>query len=972
MNINDKKYGFTLIEKQYVEELNSTAHVFRHDSGAELLHLENDDNNKVFTISFRTPPENSKGIPHILEHSVLCGSRKYPCKEPFVELLKGSMNTFLNAMTFSDKTVYPVASTNEKDFVNLMDVYLDAVLYPKIYDKPEIFMQEGWHYDLEDPKDEIIYKGVVYNEMKGAFSSPEQVLFRHIQHSLFPEHTYGVESGGDPKNIPQLSYEEFIEFHKKYYHPSNSKILIYGDGSVEDRLKFLHEEYLNEFSKIEINSDVPYVTSIGQKKSIEYHYPISAEEDHTEKTYLSLNYVIGTSEDLELGMAFSMLDYILMESSAAPLKNKLNESRLGKDVFGMYNNQLKQPTYSIVVKNSEKSKINELKKLVQDTLQSIVKNGLDKKLVEAAINSTEFNLREADFGSYPKGLVYFMQILGYWNYYDDPVQALEYEKRLQNIKSALTTDYFEQLIQKFFLENKHCNQLILSPQKNLAEENSQKEKEDLVSFKQSLSEKQISEIVARTQVLKEMQITPDTPEDLATIPTLEISDLNEKSEELPIEIKEENGVKTLLHDIHTSGITYLKLFFDSTVIPQEDLQYLPLLSLLLGDINTKKYTYSELSNEINIHTGGLGIAATNVVKHNDESVYFPKFVVKGKSTQPKLVKLLELMEEIIHNTVFDDKNRIRELIQESKSRQEMSITQAGHSVAMSRLFSYFSQSGAYNETTSGLSYYKFISDIEKNYEDKYDAFVKKLEDIYQKVFHRENMIISVTHSKEDHRNFLQAFQPFVTQINSEEIKKNHYEFELSEKNEGLLTPANVQYVAKGYNFRKSGYNYSGGMTVFSRIAGLDYLWNRIRVQGGAYGAFSVVSRSGNMFFGTYRDPNLQESLEVFDQIADYYKSFESDDKEMTKYIIGTVSQLDTPLSPRAKGSLAATRYITHMTQDDVQHTREEVLNTTPEEIREIASMIETLMKQNRYCVLGNENRIKTDQKLFDDLVKVFE
>lgn len=972
MKLNETKYGFTLTEEKYVNEINSVVRIFRHDTGAELMHIENDDENKVFSISFRTPPADSKGIPHILEHSVLCGSRKYPTKEPFVELLKGSLKTFLNAMTFSDKTVYPVASTNEKDFVNLMNVYLDAVLHPRIYEQPEILMQEGWHHELDNKDSEITLKGVVYNEMQGAFSSPEQILFRNIQHSLFPDHVYGVESGGDPDEIPNLTYDEFIEFHKRYYHPSNAKIFVYGDGNFEDRLKFIHEEYLNEFTAINIDSAIPLLESFKNADDVELNYPISAEENEQEKTYLSMNYVIGDSDDLELGMAMGMLEYMLMESSAAPLKKALLESRLGKDVFGSYNNHLRQPFFSIVMKNSERERKEEFSDLVRNTLQKIVKTGLDKKLIEAAINISEFHLREADFGSFPKGLVYFMQAANTWNYDSDPVKPLEYETQLANIKSALTTSYFEDMIVKYLLNNDHQNVLILSPEKNLAEVKAEKTKADLADLKKNMSDEEIEDVIRQTEKLKLRQATPDSPEDLAKIPSLTLSDIKREADEILINEKTENGIKVLTHDAFTGGIVYVKMYFDTTVVSQEDIQYLPLLSQLLGEISTENFHYSDLSNEINIHTGGISISAGNFVKDGDDSVYYPKMIVKGKVLQAKLPKLLELTEEIINHTIFDDKDKIREIIQELKSRQEMSISQAGHSVASSRLFSYFSQSGKYSELTSGLSYYKFMSDIEKNFDDIYDNLVKKLVQLYNQIFTKHNLLVSVTQPEEDYSGFIAEFNQLSEKLNSNELSQHTYSFELSSKNEGLLTPANVQYVAQGFNFRNLGYKYNGSMAVFSGIAGLDYLWNRIRVQGGAYGAFSAFSRSGNVFMGTYRDPNLSESLNAFDEMADYYRNFEADEKEMGKYIIGTISQLDSPLTPSMKGSIAATRYIGHISQDDIQQNRDEVLNTRAEHIKEIAEMVDKLMKENRYCVLGNENRIKAESNLFDELVKVFE
>ena len=972
MMINKKKYGFTLLEKRNVAEINSMVRLFRHDSGAELLHIENDDDNKVFAITFRTPPANSKGIPHILEHSVLCGSRKYPIKEPFVELLKGSLKTYLNAMTFADKTMYPVASTNEKDFVNLMDVYLDAVFYPNIYQQPQILMQEGWHHELTKKDDEITLKGVVYNEMQGVFSSPEEVLFSNIQHSLFPNHVYGFESGGDPDDIPNLSYEEFIDFHKCYYHPSNSRIFLYGDGSIENRLKFIHKEYLRKFTKSAIDSHIPLVNSYDNPDEIEKRYSISADENEKEKTYLSMNFVTGDSNDLELSMAMGILEYILMESPAAPLKNTLLESRLGKDVFGSNNNHLRQPFFSIIVKNSESGRKTKFSNLVFNTLKKIAKNGIDKKLVEAAINITEFHLREADFGSYPKGLVYCMQVMNTWNYDSNPIKPLQYEASLKKIKLALTTDYFEKLINKYLINNAHRNMLILSPEKNLAEKKAEKILSEMAALKQGLSENDVKKMISQTKSLKRKQSTPDSPEDLAKMPSLSLDDIKREAEILPMEVKTESGVTVLIHDILTSGISYVKLYFDTTVIPQDKIQYLQVLSNLLGEISTEKYHYSDLSNEIDIHTGGIGVAASNYIEAGDDSTYCPKMVVKGKALSKNLPQLFEFMEEIINHTKFDEKDRIREVIQESKSRKEMFISQSGHSVASSRLFSYFSQSGKYNEITAGLSYYKFISDLERNFDEKYDGLVETLKQIKGDIFNQDNLLVSVTQPGNDYPAFSGSFAAFFERLRSVNLVKHDYQFALSSKNEGLLTPANVQYVAKGFNFKHLGYKYTGSMAVFSGIAGLDYLWNRIRVQGGAYGAFAVFSRSGNVFIGSYRDPNLRESLDAFDQMADHYRRFSPEEKEMSKYIIGTISQLDSPLTPSMKGSIAASRYISNISQEDIQRNRDEVLNTSCEQVRDIAEILDVMMQKNRYCVLGNENRIKEETELFGELVNVFE
>ena len=461
--------GFILVREENIKEVNSIARIFEHEkTGARLLHMENDDTNKVFSIGFKTPPEDSTGVMHILEHSVLCGSRKFPTKEPFVELVKGSLNTFLNAMTFSDKTIYPIASQNEKDFFNLMDVYLDAVFYPNIYKTKEILMQEGWHYDLEKKEDELTYKGVVYNEMKGAFSSPEGILMRKIQETLFPDNTYSNESGGDPKYIPDLTYEQFIDTHKKYYHPSNSYIFLYGDMNLEKCLKFINEEYLADFDRKEIDAEIKPQEKYNSIKDVEYIYSISEEDDDSEKTFLALNYVTGRSTDEEVYMDLNLLEYILLEAEGAPLKKALLDAEIGKDVFGSFDGGILQPVFSIIAKNSDVSKKEEFRKVVYDTLNDIVKNGIDKKLIEGCINAFEFRLREADTGGYPKGLVYYMNAMDSWLYGGDPLMHIKYEHAIENVKKSLNTNHFEELIKKYMLDNTHASLLTLKPEKGLA------------------------------------------------------------------------------------------------------------------------------------------------------------------------------------------------------------------------------------------------------------------------------------------------------------------------------------------------------------------------------------------------------------------------------------------------------------------------------------------------------------------------
>ncbi|MBW9156139.1 insulinase family protein [Clostridium tagluense] len=971
--IGSTYHGFKLIQEKNIEELNSVTRLFEHEkSGARLLHLENDDDNKVFSIGFRTPPKSSNGLPHILEHSVLCGSRKFPTKEPFVELIKGSLNTFLNAMTFSDKTIYPLASKNEKDFFNLMDVYLDAVFYPNLYSQREILMQEGWHYELENKEDKLSYKGVVYNEMKGAFSSPEGCLMRKIQESLFPDTSYGVESGGDPEFIPDLTQEEFVEFHKKYYHPSNSYIFLYGDGNIDKELQFISEKYLNDFDRISVDSAIQLQKPFSSMSELKIDYPISSEDDEKDKSFLSMNFVSGDNiSQPELHLAFEILEYLLLESAAAPLKRALVEADLGKDVFGSFDNSILQPVFSIVVKNSNEAKKEEFKEIVYTTLKNLVKDGIDKKLIEACINITEFKLREADLGGFPKGLFYYITSMDSWLYDKDPTMHLEYESYLSKIKAALTTNYFENLIEKYLINNTHSSMVILNGKKGLAEQKSKAVEEKLARYKASISDSEIEKIVQETKALKERQMTPDTVEVLETIPLLERSDIETTVEHLPLKEKDENGVKVLSHNIFTNKIAYINILFDAKKVDMELLPYVTLLSTLLGRVSTESTNYPDLSNEINIHTGGIHFTTEVYGDNENFEKYSPKLVVKSKALVPKLPKLFDIMAEIINTTKFDEKKRLKELIQQLKSRQEMKILDRGHMAAAGRLTSYFSPASAYIEKTTGVSFYEFINDIERNFDNKADEIIENLNKVSKLIFNKNNLIVSITGEEDIYTAFAAELPKIISILGQEELPDAKYDFALNKNNEGLLSSSDVQYVAKGYNFIKQGYAYSGKMLVLKTIASLDYLWNRVRVQGGAYGGFANLARSGNIVFVSYRDPNVSETLKAYDGICDYIGSFEASEREMTKYIIGTISELDSPLTPSMKGERATAYYIRGISEAQRQMERDEVLSTKSEDIKSFKSLLDDIIKENCFCVLGNENKLKDNKDIFTSLVNVF-
>lgn len=973
LELHKNYHGFTLMQEKQITEINSLARVFEHDkSGAKLLQLENDDDNKVFSVTFRTPPEDNTGLPHILEHSVLCGSRKFPSKEPFVELIKGSLNTFLNAMTFPDKTMYPVASMNEKDFYNLMDVYMDAVFYPNIYKYKEILMQEGWHYELENKEDELIYKGVVYNEMKGAFSSPESVLMRKIQDTLFPDTPYGLESGGDPDYITDLTQEQFEAFHSRYYHPSNSYMFLYGDGNILEQLQFINDNYLEDFDRQNADSELPIQQPIGKLKEFELEYPISADESEEEKVYMGLNFVIGTAKDSELYLAMEVLEHLLLATPAAPLKKALIEAEIGKDVFGQLDNGILQPTFSVIVKNTDMHKKEAFKTVFEETLKKLVKEGIDKKLVEASINIKEFQLREAEFRGYPKGLIYNIKCLDSWLYSEEPFIHLEYEAALEQIKSALTTNYFEQLIEKYLLNNNHSSLLILKPKKGLSEERESNLKKKLADYKNGLTGEDLVQIIDQTEKLKERQDSPDSPEALESIPLLQLSDINPKAEKLPLEVKAEKDQKLLFHPVFTNNIGYVQLLFDTTAVKQDQVQYVALLSDILGKISTEKYHYSELSKEINIHTGDIRFIVQVYGDKNDYTKYSPKLTIKAKALMDKLPKMFELIEEITNSTKLDEKRRLREIIREVKSRIEMRLINDGHMTSAKRLLSYFSNQSKYIELLTGIEYFKFLSDIDKQFDSKSDQVLQNLQQVYHAIFNKNNLLTSITCDEKDYQRFLPSFEKYADSLTDNRLEYNVYSFELSKQNEGLLTQSNVQYVAKGYNFVELGYQYTGTLQVLKSIARYDYLWNNIRVKGGAYGAMAGFERSGNLFFVSYRDPNLKETIKVYDGFEKYLNNFDVDNREMTKYIIGTMSGVDTPLTPSMKGERAAEYYIRNISYEDIQSEREEILKTGKEDIRALAKLVGDAMKQDRYCTLGNEAKIKQNKELFSSLINVLE
>lgn len=976
MKVNDIIHGFRLLKQDYVKECASETFEFIHvKSGARLLYLKNDDNNKVFSIAFRTPPTDNTGVPHIMEHSTLCGSRKFPLKEPFVELVKGSLNTFLNAMTYPDKTVYPVASCNDKDFHNLMDVYLDAVFHPAIYTKPDILMQEGWHYEIEKKDDPLTYSGVVYGEMKGALSSPEDLLYNEIMRGLYPDTAYSWESGGNPAAIPDLTYESFLDFHRKFYSPANSYIYLYGDMNIEEQLAFIDAEYLQDFDLVEVDSSIREQKAFSSMKFVEKPYPIGSDESAKEKTFLCYSVIAGNVNDIELQMAISILNTVLMQTPASPLRKALIDAELGKDVSGTYERSLCQPFWSVEVTGSEADRMNQFIEVLRTTMQKLADEGIDKTIIEASLNHMEFQFRESDFGAAPKGLIYNISALESWLYDGDPLITLRYEEAFASLREKISTGYFEEVLRKYLLDNPFAVAVTLKPDNEMAARNDKALADKLAAIKASMTDQELEKIIADTARLKKNQQTPDSPEALATIPLLEISDINPEPVRIPMEEREIDGIKVVFSDVDTKGIAYVDLGFAADVVPQELNPYLFLLVDLIGLVNTSSSTYEELANRINMNTGGVSVNGTTYEQRNTKSGYLPMVHVTGKAFMGKLPIMIDLMREIITDSSFADKKRLKELILQARAEKEADMLQASVSVAQTRLKSYFSESGAYSEQ-GGLSLYSLLKELSDNFDDNFDGLRDNLTKVMKLVFGAKGLVLGVTMRSEEYPKYEQEIKQLIAVLRentvAEKAEKQNYSFDIATNQEALLSASMVQYVAKGANIRDLGYDVPGTIRIMETILRYEYFWTKIRVQGGAYGSMTRIGYDGNLVFVSYRDPKLKETIETFDKTADYLAGFQASSREMTKYIIGTISGLDTPLTPKMVGPRAMGCYLRGDTYEDRKKKRQEILNATPESIQSLAPAIRDAMAENNLCVFGNETVLKDNQEIFKTLTRVMD
>lgn len=970
----DKLKAYKVLSQREVPDLNSEGALLVHKkSGARIVLLSNDDNNKVFYIGFRTTPEDSTGVAHIMEHSVLCGSRKFPVKDPFVELVKGSLNTFLNAMTYPDKTVYPVASCNDKDFQNLMDVYLDAVFYPKIYKEDKIFKQEGWHYELESADAELKINGVVYNEMKGAFSSSDDVLDRSILNSLFPDNTYANESGGDPDVIPELSYEEFIAFHQRYYHPSNSYIYLYGDMDMVEKLEWLDKEYLSAFDCEEVDSEIHMQKSFAEPVEVVKEYSITENESEENNTYLSFNAVVGTALDVEKYVAFQVLDYALCSAPGAPIKMALLEHGIGTENYSNFDNGVYQPYFSIVAKNADFSQKEEFLELITSELTRIVKEGIDKNSLKAALNLFEFRYREADFGSYPKGLMYGLQMLDSWIYdMNSPFIHVEASATYANLKARIDTDYYERLIKTYLLDNPHKAYVFVVPKKGLNTEKEAALATKLNELKASMTPEEIEKMVAETKALTEYQEAEDSKEDMAKIPMLSRADLKKEAEPYINEIVKADNTDILFHDVFTNGVSYTRFIFNIDSIDVDDLYDLGILKNVLGMLNTKKHTYGEFFNEIFMNTGGIAPTINIFANSKNSDIFRIHLECKAKTLYGETAKAFDLVEEMLLETVFTDKKRLLEILEETKSKIEARMMGAGHATAQLRANSYYDKLAYIEECLSGISFYRYLCKTIKEFDTASDALIANLQLLLQKICRSENLIVDYTGTKEGLSEVIERLPAFVGKLNTDLIEKKSLDIKLEKKNEGFKTSGAVQFVCRGGNFKKKGLPYTGSLHVLRVMMGYDYLWLNVRVKGGAYGCMSGFRRSGECAFVSYRDPNLKETIAVYEQAADYIRNYTADEDTMTKYVIGAIGDKDIPLTPQSKGARSMASYFIDWTYEDEQKERDELLNTTVEDIRALGDYIDAFMEEDALCVIGAEAKMNDNADLFNTIENLIE
>lgn len=961
--------GYKLIQEKHIKDVNSDCVLLEHEkTGAKVFLMKNDDDNKTFGIGFKTLPKDNTGICHIIEHSVLSGSRKFQTKEPFMDMVKISMATFLNALTFPDKTIYPVSSRNEKDFKNLMDVYMDAVFYPVMKKDRRIFMQEGWHYELENAEDELNIKGVVYNEMKGAYSVPETTLYYRVNNALCPDTVYAMESGGEPYEIPNLTYENFCAFHSKYYHPSNSYIYLYGDCDMEERLEFLDREYLSNFEKEKIDNFEGSQKPFENTKNVFDEYSVSKDEDTKNKTFLAYSSCFGESNGLKDGIIGKLLSEILVDMQGAYLKEALLKANICEDVSSISMESTKFSSFGVYVINSEREYLDKFKEIVENVLREVVKNGIGKEKLIAVLNRTEFSIREL-LNSTTAGVEYFFSIFDTWLYGGSPMDSLTFDEALSEIREdILNNRLLERVIEEKILNNNHKAFIVLSPSAGLNDKKDLAQKEWLKRYKESLSQIQIEKIIENTKNLIEYQQTESTEEQKATIPKLKIEDIDKETLKIPNEVEKIEDITVLKHNIFTSGINYVDICFELKHISKDEIVYLSLVENLLKSLDKKSMTYKDFSVETFLRCGGISTAITTLTNAKNREKFVPKFVVSVKFLGEKLKETVELLKVLLKETIFTDKNRIKEEVLSIKGELEQDVLGAGHMYGINRAKSYFSNKACYDERFKGLDYLKFIQDLAENFDDRIDNVIEKMEFVYNRMFKQNETIVNITTTEENFEEIKKAFVECVKEFPRFEDISYDFTFERENLKEGIATSSDVNYVTFAGDLKKLGIEYSGSFSLLSKILSTTHMHNNIRAIGGAYGAGLSITRDSEMLMFSYRDPNLKSTKETFNSVGKYVSEMEITEEELESFKISLVKDFNPLLTPKHKGYTSMVMYITGSDEKELELYLGQLLNTKLEDLRELGKVIDEVLSQDGFVVVGNTNKIKENSKEFKNIV----
>ncbi len=925
------RFNFKLLKNEYINDISSEGFIYEHISGAKLIFIKNADKNKVFSVTFKTLPENNKGVAHIMEHSVLCGSRKYPVKDPFNQLEKGSLNTYLNAMTFHGKTMYPVASTNEKDFINLMNVYMDSVFFPLIYERKGIFLQEGHH------KEKGGINGVVYNEMKGAFSPPDKIIDFKLNEKLFENTNYRFYSGGVPEHICQLTYEEFIDFHKKYYHPSNSILYLYGDINIDSYLEILDRDYLSEFEFKDIN--IGYLTqeNFNSIKDFEFNYDIS-DETAENKNYFQCGAIIGSGLDFKLSFAFEILTEALLETESSPLKKALIQNGIGDNIYGLFDDSMFQTRFSVSIGKTSSDDLEKFKKVYFETLNDIVKNGLNKKLIESCINKYKFYFKEEDYGYKPRGLFLNIQMLNSFIYGKGNFDGIKSDELFEYVENL----NFEKLIEKYLLKNKNYVFALMKPQFRKDKENK--------SYEPDLE-------------FEDYKRLEDSKENIEKIPLLNIEDIDKESSN--IEIFEETICQRRLISARISNddIVYINLLFDTRVFDIEDLKYFAIFKYIFGKINTKKYSYEELTNEINFYFGKFSASFESYSLTDD---FLPVLEINMKFLYKNINNAFSIAKEVIFDSIFD-KKRVKELLSEYKIIFEKSFVTNAHVYGIFRCMSYLSDMDKYAQFINGLDFYEFLKDIITDFDNKVDLVIEKLNKIKSIIFNKGSLIVGIVCGENNYNNVLKNVKDFCEDFDKFDFEVKRESFAKSFVNEAFVIESEVQYNVLAANYKKFSLEYSGKMEVIEKIISSDYLWNKIRLDGGAYGGGCCFLRRGLFYLYSYRDPNVKTTFEKYREISAYLRNINLSERELQKYIIGTINRLDKPLLISQVMEKILRRKISDITDEERQKERDDILNIKKSDILEFSEIFDKCFSESFICTFGGGSAIKKAETCFEKI-----